>query len=341
MSSTSRVTGTIGGLLESVPGYRGYRAKEDRRDADRRVRDKVAAAYAALADRVESVSRELANKRRLHDVGPVDDLARTIRHLVNRITTATYGYGGIFSDRNVDDVALDQLRRFDESLVSGVEELEAPIAALEQALASGSDLTAPTRDGVATTKKIMARLDLRAEVIETGRPAPQEKIADILSPTPAAERTPPAAFDIHDGDAIAIFGDDYIVDARIDMEAGGERMRLFRLESAPEKWLAVPAVRARSFALLEKTDHPFVAGAQSTIGNATYTLNWSAAGTGDVIGKGGATGRRSAMVSVLTGAADPAARAVVIDWGTEQQVLVGKEVHPDDVEIYGASRSGR
>jgi hypothetical protein len=45
------------------------------------------------------------------------------------------------------------------------------------------------------------------------------------------------------------------------------------------------------------------------------------------------------QTTILTGAADPSQRAVVLDWGSEQQVFVGKEVHPDDVEIYGTSRT--
>ncbi|GIW04183.1 MAG: hypothetical protein KatS3mg059_0803 [Thermomicrobiales bacterium] len=73
--------------------------------------------------------RQLAEQRKIQDVGAVDELARAIRHLIDRITTATYGYGGLFSDRNVDEVALDQLRRFDESLLQGAQELEAPVTA--------------------------------------------------------------------------------------------------------------------------------------------------------------------------------------------------------------------
>ena len=89
MASTSSATDRIGGLLGSIPGYRGYRDKEERRDADRRVRERVAAAYAAQADRVERVARDLANQRRLKDVGPVNEFAQAIRHkLVLEISDA-------------------------------------------------------------------------------------------------------------------------------------------------------------------------------------------------------------------------------------------------------------
>jgi hypothetical protein len=336
MASTSSATGRVSGLLASIPGYRGYRNKEDRRDADKRVRERVAAAFAAQADRVERVARDLANQRRLKDVGPVNEFAQAIRHLVDRIATATYGYGGLFGDRNVDETALDQLRLFDEALMSGVTDLEGPIAALEQAFADSADLVAPSREGITATKKILSHLDLRNEVIETGRPAPQEKIQDILSPKSPAEQGPPPAFNLNPGDAISILGDNFVVDGRIDLRAGGQSLRLLRVSTSPERWLAVPGDREHAFALLNLTDQPFTPGAESRIGGEAYTVNWSAAGTGEVSGKGGSTGQRAATVSVLTGKPDPASRAVVVDWGTERQVLTGKEIYPDDVEIYGA-----
>jgi hypothetical protein len=341
MASTTGATGRISGLLDSVPGYRGYRNKEERRDADRRVRERVAAAFAAQADRVERIARDLANQRRLRDIGPVDEFARAIRYLVDRISTATYGYGGLFGDRNVDEAALDQLRLFDEGLMSGVGELEGPIAALEQAFAANGDLAPPARDGAAATRKILSRLDLRNEVIETGKPAPQEKIKDILSPKSPDEQGPPPAYDMQIGDALTILGDNFIVDGRIDLQAGGHGLRLLRVGTSPERWLAVPEERGASFALLDASDQDYAAGTESTIGGTSYTVNWSSAGTGEVTGKGGSTGSRPVTVSDLTGKGDAASRAVVIDWGSEGQVLVGKEVHPDDVEIFGATGNRR
>src|SRR5262249_54352463 len=118
-------------------------------------------------------------------------------------------------------------------------------------------------------------------------------------------------------------------------------LRLLRVATAPERWLAVPGERDRSFALLDLSDQPYTPGAESTIGGEAYTVNWSAAGTGEATGKGGSTGRRPDAVTVLTGATSTASRAVVVDWGTERQVLIGKEVHPGDLEIYGAPGKAR
>ena len=67
--------------LDRIPGYRGYRLKEERRDADRRVRAAVADAYAAELARVERIGRDLANARRLGEIAAVERASQAIRHL--------------------------------------------------------------------------------------------------------------------------------------------------------------------------------------------------------------------------------------------------------------------
>ncbi|MCC6790677.1 MAG: hypothetical protein IT336_03275, partial [Thermomicrobiales bacterium] len=114
-------------LLDRIPGYRGYRLKEERRDADRRVRAAVADAYEVELKRVERIGRELAAARRLDDIGTIERASQAIRHFIDRVRTVTPGYGGLFGDRDVDGVALDQIRLFDESLILGADELKPKI----------------------------------------------------------------------------------------------------------------------------------------------------------------------------------------------------------------------
>src|SRR5680860_159981 len=59
-------------LLGRIPGYRGYRDKEDRRDADRAIRDQIITGLDAAGARVERVARDLANRRQLTHVTTVD-----------------------------------------------------------------------------------------------------------------------------------------------------------------------------------------------------------------------------------------------------------------------------
>jgi hypothetical protein len=240
MSFEERAGQKIGGILDSIPGYKGYRDKEDRRDADHRVREQLALKLGAQTDRVEAIARELANQRRLREIGPVDAFAQALHHLRDRVSTATYGYGGLFSDRDVDAQALDQIRQFDEAMIESADELETPIKNLEEAYAKGSDLAAPANAGTAIVRQLGAQFDLRSQVVETAKPAPPASVLQVLN-KPAPKPAPSAnAYNLHDRDALAILGDNYIVDARIDVEATPESFRIFRISVDPETWLFVP-----------------------------------------------------------------------------------------------------
>ena len=322
-------------LLERVPGYRGYRDKEDRRDADRRVRDHLAVALGNQAERVERVAHDLATRRRIMDIGPVDGFAGSIRRLIDRITTASYGYGGLFGERDVDAAALDQLRRFDEGLLAGVGELDDPLHGLEAALVADGDLQAPAREGERRVAAILARLDLRGQVVEQGKPAEESKVLAVLGgPDPATAKPP--TWNLDAGEALTVLGDDFLVDARLDLAA--ERpLRLFRLGGGGgERWLLVPDRGDGDFALLAPTGGSVEPGPPPTIDGTPFAERSGGTGDGELVGPGGASGRRALRYAVLVGTEDPAARAVVLDWqGGERQVLVGRQTHPNDIEVFG------
>src|SRR5829696_7885363 len=127
----ARAEQTLNRVLNKVPGYSGYRDKENRRDADRLVRDRLVAELAQRAERVERVAQRAADERRIRDVGPLNDVAGAIRHLANRINTATYGYGGLFGNKDVDAAVLDQIRLFDEALFGGLEAIDSALPGLQ------------------------------------------------------------------------------------------------------------------------------------------------------------------------------------------------------------------
>ncbi|MDQ3694941.1 MAG: hypothetical protein M3464_15135 [Chloroflexota bacterium] len=323
----------IGGLLDRIPGYRGYRSKEDRRDADRRVRDHVVTAYTAEANRVARVAAQLADQRRLSEIGPVDDFAQALRHFIDRVRTATYGYGGLMGDRDVDATALDQLRLFDEGLLSGIDELQGPITDLEAALAGQGNLAAPARAGTAVVRALLARFDLRGEVVETGQAASRESVLRVLEPV-AASATP-AAYALSTGDALAILGDDFLVRGRILVDAGQSSFRLFQLsDEAGGEWLFAPLDPAVGLSRMTPVSAPAV-GASPVIGGVTYARLLAGSGDGEIIGVGGSSGARPVRFETFGGADDPARVALMLDWGAERQAFAGRAVHPNDVEIFG------
>src|SRR5205807_2129346 len=75
------------------------------------------------AQRLTDLQGELVRSHRLTDIGTIERLERSLRLFADRVRVATYGYGGLFSDRSIDERALDQLQAFDRALGDGLDEV--------------------------------------------------------------------------------------------------------------------------------------------------------------------------------------------------------------------------
>lgn len=121
-------------LTEHLPGYRGYKQKELRREADKTERLFLAERLDAVRAGLDDLKLDLTNRGELEKMGLVDLVTRRLRTVADRIRYADYGYAGLFDTAKVDEGILDQLYAFDKQLESSVGELEA----LRTALAADS-----------------------------------------------------------------------------------------------------------------------------------------------------------------------------------------------------------
>ena len=310
-------------LLGRIPHYREYRSKEDRRDADKRLRDEIVLQLDGYMRQLDRVNAALADRREMSALGPVAQLEASIRLLSDRVRTASYGYGGLFSDRNVDDAALDQLHQFDSRMMQAVQQLESSINAVEKASETSDRLAA-----IEDSRKVMDHLqDLfrgRSNIVETGRvnpipppPSPLEVLQDPKPAEAAARRLPEIK------DALSLGGKNYIVDATIDLQ-GQERMRLARIGVGRERWLLVSAAEGGIVA-----DLGHYQDASSSPAPQAKTMS------AQVVGVAGKSGTRQVSVALTRSQAQSRPVRLVIDWGADKLVLSGSEIEYEDIEMYG------
>lgn len=125
-------------IAEHVPGYKGYKDKELRREADKTQRLFVAERLDTVAKKLDDIKLDLVNRAQLDKVGAIDLVSRKLRTLTDKIRYADYGYAGLFDTDKVDEPILDQLYQFDNNLLTGVQEIETLAGALN---ADGPTLT--------------------------------------------------------------------------------------------------------------------------------------------------------------------------------------------------------
>jgi hypothetical protein len=128
---------------EHVPGYKGYKEKELRREADKIQRLYVAERLEAARKRLDDVQLDLTRRASLDMLSLIDEAIRKLRTIRDRIQFADYGYAGLFDTVKVDQAKLDELYQFDVRLAQeakGVEDLAAAINADSPSLRIDVDL---------------------------------------------------------------------------------------------------------------------------------------------------------------------------------------------------------
>ena len=112
-------------LCARVPGFRGYLGREERREADKILRD-----YGATKlERVVRDVQEAIAKAVLEQMGEYQELVTQLEKLRAELRFADRGYSGFFDERKLDsDAALDALYAQDERIVAQVDEISAQVA---------------------------------------------------------------------------------------------------------------------------------------------------------------------------------------------------------------------
>lgn len=322
------------GILNKIPGYSGYRAKESRRDEDKQVRLALAREYDQIAQRLTDVQGELARAQRFAAIGDVERLEKSLRLFTDRLRTATYGYGGLFSDRPVDERALDQLAAFDRALGDGADELRANVEAIAAATSGGGDeLSAQIRATQGQIDALNRRFELRAEAINSGQAVSGGDAPDVFASPQAAEAH--VADDLHFGDAVSISGADYLVKGRMEFHSGDTAWRQYLLRDGDgERWLHVPPSTAEPMALLTKADEIPGDGASVTVGGQAFTQTASGAATAEVVGESGK--QEGLAVTFRRFSGDSGARLFDYDWGDRHQSLAGRTLDPLEIKVYAA-----
>ncbi|MDO9545288.1 MAG: hypothetical protein Q7J07_00880 [Pelolinea sp.] len=110
-------------ILSKLPGFRGYVEREDRRNADKLLRESIANQYEGLWQRISTLQKNAIANGEIDKIDDLESSAIKLRQFIDRIRTATYGYAGFFDVIKVETDELNAIYQYDLQLLDLEEEL--------------------------------------------------------------------------------------------------------------------------------------------------------------------------------------------------------------------------
>jgi len=157
----------FGKLLGKLPGFNGYFDREQRRSADKLLRETVASRYEEQWRRISALQRDLISQGGLAYVDDLEGAAIKLRQFIDRVRTASYGYAGFFDAIKIRSEELEKLYQYDLWLLSLVDEIERAIDNVEASL--GTDgLPAAIRHLTALAQASVEAYEQRSQAILGG-----------------------------------------------------------------------------------------------------------------------------------------------------------------------------
>ena len=162
------VTEALGGLealVAKIPGYKGYKEKELRREADKLLRMQVASKLDDQRKRLSELQVQLVNQGQIQFVDDVDRAGMKLQHLIDRIRTASYGYAGLFDAVRVKEEELDALYEFDSEMLDFVDEIASDVDQVSSAIAAREGVGDAVEDLVGVVAEANQTFGHRQEAI--------------------------------------------------------------------------------------------------------------------------------------------------------------------------------
>jgi hypothetical protein len=125
-------------IAAALPGFRGYKEKELRRESDKLVRNNLYLKLTKAKDNVKSISQKIADKRYMDVLTDIDRLNAKMDRITEKVNHASYGYAGFYDIVKIKEENLDRMITFDNQLLDEVNALTASIEDLKTQLLSNN-----------------------------------------------------------------------------------------------------------------------------------------------------------------------------------------------------------
>jgi hypothetical protein len=159
--------GSIEELVRKIPGFKGYFAREDRREADRLFRDYLVRVFEDQLAEFNRLQRELVDAGGIEYMERAQRVDTKLRTFIDRIAAAARGYAGVFDAIKIGEDDLVRVYAFDQALLGYQDQLAAGLTQLEEAVGSGeADVVGVLRQLESVVTEANNTFERRTEVMQ-------------------------------------------------------------------------------------------------------------------------------------------------------------------------------
>jgi len=154
-------------ILSKVPGFSGYIERENRRAADKLLREVVAQRYEEQWRRISELQRTAISAGEIKFVDDLESAAIKLRQFIDRIKTAAYGYSGLFDAQKINQEELAMMYQHDQALLESIDTLANAIDNVESSF-NTEGISAAIRNLTSVSQQCVDAFNRRSQVFMRG-----------------------------------------------------------------------------------------------------------------------------------------------------------------------------
>ncbi len=163
-----------------LPGLEGYKAREVRREVDKRVREEIRTVLERAQSALTDIQRDILRGGGLQWMDDVERIQHRLTLLSDKVRSAAYGYRPLFDLEQIRETELERLIHFDREVLSRVRELHEHVAAVRIAATQSAEALGKALQRLHDTVTQLVHIYTYRERVAHGEsvPWPPEKKTD-------------------------------------------------------------------------------------------------------------------------------------------------------------------
>ena len=152
-------------LASYIPGFGGYVERQNRRDADKLLRDTVARRFDEQWKQASQLQVDMVNNGLIQYVDDMEKASLQLRTFIDKISTAPRGYSGLFDAVKINEKELEAIYQYDAAFFDLADQVSHALDNVEASLGDEAALPAAIRNVTSIARLAVETYNRRTEAV--------------------------------------------------------------------------------------------------------------------------------------------------------------------------------